>query len=127
LKKGKNIRDFATTEELLVIANCESANAIMIREGKNKEERLNKLIFRAKEELQILNRNKKLTKDNTLFKQIETNPGFAQLCLLFITPLSRSLHHSHVFLDVLQELDCLRIGYVRNIYLCLQIFFFIYP
>jgi hypothetical protein len=71
MKKGKNMRDFATAEELLVVANCESANATMIRDGISREERLKKLIIQAKEELQVLNKNKKLTKDDTLFKQIE--------------------------------------------------------
>jgi hypothetical protein len=38
-----NIRDYATTEQLLVLVNLENLNAYFIKEGKNQSERLQKL------------------------------------------------------------------------------------
>ena len=39
LAKNSNVRDYATIHELTVLANLETHNAQMIREGKSKEER----------------------------------------------------------------------------------------
>ncbi len=38
-----NIRDYATTEQLLVLANLEAINAELIRQGQNKENRIIRL------------------------------------------------------------------------------------
>ncbi len=43
-KKGKNIRDIASINELAVLSNLESFNAEMIKEGLSKEERFMKLL-----------------------------------------------------------------------------------
>ena len=52
-KKG-NIRDFASGEQLLVLANLESHNATMIREGLRQDERVEKLNEIAIYQMQIL-------------------------------------------------------------------------
>ena len=49
--KYHNIRDYATAEELLVITNCESANAHMIKKGLSKQERYEKIKEQAQHEL----------------------------------------------------------------------------
>ncbi len=56
-KKG-NIRDYATLNQLLVLANMESYNAILIEQGKLQPERLqllNKLAIRQLEAIQEIN------------------------------------------------------------------------
>ncbi|MBQ4109460.1 MAG: KilA-N domain-containing protein, partial [Clostridia bacterium] len=58
-KKG-NIRDYATVEQLLVIANMESFNAILIEQGVPQRERLVQLNAMAKSQLRVLE------KQNTL-------------------------------------------------------------
>ncbi len=52
-KKG-NIRDYATIEQLLVIANMESYNAILIEQGISQSERLKQLNAMAKSQLRVL-------------------------------------------------------------------------
>ncbi len=52
-KKG-NIRDYATIEQLLVIANMESYNAILIEQGISQSERLKQLNAMAKSQLKVL-------------------------------------------------------------------------
>ncbi len=52
-KKG-NIRDFSSGEQLLVLANLESHNATMIREGLQQDERVSKLNEIAIYQMQIL-------------------------------------------------------------------------
>lgn len=52
-KKG-NIRDYATIEQLLVIANMESYNAILIEQGIIQSERLKQLNAMAKSQLRVL-------------------------------------------------------------------------
>ena len=52
-KKG-NIRDYATIEQLLVIANMESFNAILIEQGVPQRERLIQLNAMAKSQLRVL-------------------------------------------------------------------------
>lgn len=52
-KKG-NIRDYATIEQLLVIANMESYNAILIEQGLSQRERLSQLNAMARSQLRIL-------------------------------------------------------------------------
>ncbi len=56
-----NIRDYATIEQLLVIANMESFNAILIEQGLQQSERLQQLNNMAKSQLRVLaNTNSKL-------------------------------------------------------------------
>ena len=52
-KKG-NIRDYATMEQLLVIANMESYNAILIAQGLPQSERLKLLNAMADSQMQVL-------------------------------------------------------------------------
>ena len=52
MEKG-NIRDAATEQELQVLSNMESANALLIGEGFNKEERFSILSKRSARELEI--------------------------------------------------------------------------
>ena len=52
-KKG-NIRDYATIEQLLVIANMESYNAVLIEQGVSQRERLIQLNTMAKSQLRVL-------------------------------------------------------------------------
>ena len=62
--KGKrgNIRDHAAIEELVVLANLESYNALLIREGKEQPERLKKLNVAAISQLKSLLDNSNLKK-----------------------------------------------------------------
>lgn len=56
--KSGNIRDYATLNQLLVLANMESYNAILIEQGKPQSERLqllNKLAIRQLEAIQEIN------------------------------------------------------------------------
>lgn len=56
--KDGNIRDFATLNQLLVLANMESYNAILIEQGKSQPERLhllNKLAIRQLKAIQEIN------------------------------------------------------------------------
>ena len=50
------MRDFATINELTVLSNLESHNAILIKEGKTKEERFEILSQIADYQLNILNK-----------------------------------------------------------------------
>ena len=60
-----NIRDYATIEQLLVIANMESYNAILIEQGVEQYERLKQLNNMAKSQLQVLEKsNNKLLIEN---------------------------------------------------------------
>ncbi len=52
-KKG-NIRDYASIEQLLVIANMESYNAILIEQGVSQGDRLKQLNAMAKSQLRVL-------------------------------------------------------------------------
>jgi len=54
LAKNRNVRDYATINELTVLSNLETHNAQMIREGKNKEERFHILKEIADYQMQIL-------------------------------------------------------------------------
>ena len=49
-----NIRDYATVEQLLVIANMESYNAILIEQGVSQAERLQRLNEMARSQLRVL-------------------------------------------------------------------------
>ena len=60
-----NIRDYATIEQLLVIANMESFNAMLIEQGIEQPERLKQLNNMAKSQLRVLeNSNNKLLIEN---------------------------------------------------------------
>lgn len=52
-----NIRDYATIEQLLVIANMESYNAILIEQGVPQTERLQRLNDMARSQLRVLQQN----------------------------------------------------------------------
>ena len=54
LAKHRNVRDYATINELTVLSNLETHNAQMIREGKTKEERFRILKEIADYQMQIL-------------------------------------------------------------------------
>ena len=60
-KKG-NIRDFATVHQLLVLANMESYNSILIKDKLPQQERLIKLNEMARQQLKVL-----LEVDNRLY------------------------------------------------------------
>lgn len=53
-KKGKNIRDFSSINELVVLSNLENLNAIMISNKIDKTDRFDQLIKIAKSQLKIL-------------------------------------------------------------------------
>ncbi len=53
LEKG-NMRDVATLNQLLVLSNLESYNAVLINQGKNQEERMELLRQLAVQQLQTL-------------------------------------------------------------------------
>jgi len=52
--KDGNIRDYATLEQLLILANMESYNAILIEEKMSASDRLIKLNQMAKQQMQSL-------------------------------------------------------------------------
>ncbi len=54
-KKGLNIRDFSSINELVVLSNLENANALMISENIDKVNRFNQLKKIAKSQLKTLN------------------------------------------------------------------------
>ena len=54
-KNNLNIRDFASINELTVLSNLESLNAILIKKGISKIERFNELKEIAKYQLEVLN------------------------------------------------------------------------
>ncbi len=49
-----NMRDVATLNQLLVLANLESYNAVLIKQGKNQKERMKSLRQLAVQQLQTL-------------------------------------------------------------------------
>lgn len=65
--KSGNIRDYATIEQLLVVANMESFNSILIEQGVPQRERLAKLNAMAKSQLRVLEKQHSfgLTKGKT--------------------------------------------------------------
>ena len=56
-KKGQNIRDYASAEELVVLVNLESYNALWISQGLSQAERLKQLRTAAYNQMQILKKN----------------------------------------------------------------------
>lgn len=71
-KKGENIRDGASIEQLLVLANLESINALLIESGVAKEERLLKLNAIAINQMTALSENKSVSRLNDLHNQPQT-------------------------------------------------------
>ncbi len=63
-----NLRDYASTEQLLVLANLESHNAQLIRDGLSQDERLHKLNEIAIYQLELLT-------NPDFIKQLKTLPG----------------------------------------------------
>ena len=65
---NKNLRDYASEKELLILANLENVNAILINEGIPKYERFEKLNEIAKSQFEILNTDivKKKLKSNNI-------------------------------------------------------------
>jgi len=60
--KEGNIRDYASLEQLIVLANLESYNSILIEEGYNQNERLEILNKKAQSQMKALNNSKSLDK-----------------------------------------------------------------
>ena len=57
---GENVRDSASINELIVLSNLESYNAVMIKENLPKQERLKRLRSVAVEQLDALDRNNEM-------------------------------------------------------------------
>lgn len=57
-KRGENIRDYASAEELIILVNMESQNAELIKAGLPQNERFKKLREMAKTQMQILLKNR---------------------------------------------------------------------
>jgi hypothetical protein len=68
-KKGENIRDSATIEQLLVLANLENTNALLIQQGIAPENRLEQLNAIAIQQLTTLSDNKSVKELNNLHNQ----------------------------------------------------------
>jgi len=56
-KRGENIRDYASAEELIVLINLENFNAEWISQGLSQQERLQKLRSVAYKQTEILKNN----------------------------------------------------------------------
>ena len=52
-----NMRDYASIEQLLVLANMESYNSTLIEEGLSQQERIIKLNEMARNQIKVLQRN----------------------------------------------------------------------
>ena len=65
-KKGENIRDYASAEELIILINLENFNAEWIAEGLSEQERFQKLRSVAYNQLKILQKNSIRTKLNNV-------------------------------------------------------------
>lgn len=65
-KRGENIRDYASAEELIVLINMESQNAVLVEEGLPQSERFKKLRDMAKTQMQVLLKNKAKEKINSV-------------------------------------------------------------
>lgn len=57
-KRGENIRDYASAEELIILVNMESQNAELIKAGLSQRERYIKLRDMAKTQMQVLLKNR---------------------------------------------------------------------
>lgn len=57
-KRGENIRDYASAEELIILVNLESQNAELIKEGLSQPERFKRLREMANTQMQVLLKNR---------------------------------------------------------------------
>lgn len=76
-KNGENMRDSASIVELIVISNAESLNAEMIKDGKSKQERFEKIQQMARDQMKVLSKNDTLkalkkTSDDIYVKAIDS-------------------------------------------------------
>jgi len=62
-KRGENIRDIASINELTILSNIQSLNALWIREGMDKKERFNNLIAEVAHQREVLSRNENAIKN----------------------------------------------------------------
>lgn len=58
VRKGENIRDYASAEELIILVNMESQNAELIKAGLTQNERFEKLREMARTQMQVLLKNR---------------------------------------------------------------------
>lgn len=63
-----NMRDYASVEQLLVLANMESYNSTLIEEGLNQQERIVKLNDMARKQIKVLQRNNGKILENKIIK-----------------------------------------------------------
>jgi hypothetical protein len=68
-KRGENIRDYASAEELIILINLESQNAQLIKDGLSQQDRFKKLREMAYSQMNVLIRN------NTKEKLKNVNPN----------------------------------------------------
>lgn len=68
-KKGEDIRDYATIEQLLVLFNLENTNDLLIKQGLSQNERLKQLNEIAIQQLTTLTGNKSVNQLNNLHNQ----------------------------------------------------------
>lgn len=73
--KQGNMRDYATIEQLLVLANLENVNALYIGKGLLQEERITELNKMAREQLKAMLKNKSIK----AFEKLEMNDHLASL------------------------------------------------
>ena len=73
-KKNENIRDYATIEQLLVLSNLESLNALLIEKGVSQDERLKQLNSTAIQQLKSLTNNKSVHKLDKLNNETKSLP-----------------------------------------------------
>ena len=73
-KKDENIRDYATIEQLLVLSNLESLNALLIEKGVSQDERLKQLNSTAIQQLKSLTNNKSVHKLDKLNNETKSLP-----------------------------------------------------
>lgn len=69
VKRGENILDYASAEELIILINLESQNAELIKDGLSQVERYKKLKEIARSQMEVLIRN------NTKSKIKAVNPN----------------------------------------------------
>ena len=69
-KQKDNMRDYATIEQLIVLSNMESSNAIMIEEGLSQKDRLTKLNKYALMQLESLQNNASINKLQDIEKNL---------------------------------------------------------
>ena len=73
-KKNENIRNYATIEQLLVLSNLESLNALLIEKGVSQDERLKQLNSTAIQQLKSLTNNKSVHKLDKLNNETKSLP-----------------------------------------------------